>query len=277
MATKFKNGIDADSNRIQNVATPTASNDAVSASTTLSTTAISASNKIVDASGTNTVSGTALSSTNKIVDQTAPSVAQVGTWPSNFWWANHRVQGQSATQGTAPTEATELAVPIAFPFQVTINAISVGVGTTAASAGGVVRLGIRNSTGSASQQAPGTVLIDGGTVPTTSISTYVKVDATNNPTNWASNPVLQPYTLYWLCAIPQGTPTTRAQFIYSNATHLSMGAYSATVPTIGTIPVGYIANATTPASPGTMTASFSLNVLSSTAATQFPAFILRRA
>ena len=66
MATKFKNGIDVNSQKITSVANPTASGDAIHAGISIGTT-ITSSNPAIDKSVVG-VSATAVSSSNKLVD-----------------------------------------------------------------------------------------------------------------------------------------------------------------------------------------------------------------
>lgn len=136
MPAKFKNGIDADSQRIQNVATPTASSDAIPASTTLSTTAISSSNKIVDASGTNTVSGTALSSTNKIVDGTAFTYGLNGVLAPN---------GYTASGSRTFAAQTLYYMRFYCPTPMTVTKLGVAITTTTASGSDWIDMGIFSS------------------------------------------------------------------------------------------------------------------------------------
>jgi hypothetical protein len=91
-------------------------------------------------------------------------------------------------------------MPVRFPFDVTVDRLSVFVGSPAASTGAVVRLGIRNDLSG----RPGTVLLDAGTVSTAAVTTaYVTINVSQ---------ALTANTLYWLSATPQGTPSTRCTF-----------------------------------------------------------------
>ena len=155
---------------------------------------VNASAAIADSklSLTTTVSGTAISSTNKIVDQSSLPVLPFPKPQSTDWLSN--AMGSTA-MGSAIGEATEIAVPIRFAYTITLDRLSVYV-ATAGSAGAVVRLGIRNDNNS----RPGTVLLDAGTAVTT--STDFK--------NVTINQQLAAGVLYWLTVTPQGTPTSKA-------------------------------------------------------------------
>jgi hypothetical protein len=204
------------------------------------------------------ISGTAITKSDNA------AVASMAGWTSGYWFTNHRVQGQTASMGTAPAEGQEMAVPIMFPFDVSVDRIGVRVGTTPSTSGGsgVVRLGIRNNTNAAgaNDNRPGTVLIDGATVATTTADAYINVTI--------SSTTLSAYTLYWLCAIPQGAPATRAQFHYTNSPHLFVSNASQTV----NVAPGWLSSGTTS---GAMGASFSASI-ATVGSTNFPLFWLRR-
>jgi len=185
---------------------------------------------------------------------------QIAGWSNNYWFANHRVQGQSTSMSSAPAEGIEMSVPIMFPFDVSVDRIGLRVGaTTAGSTGALVRLAIRNNS-TANNNQPGTVLIDGGTVATTTADAYINVTIAST--------TLSAYTLYWLCATPQGAPTTRATFYYTNSPNLIVGAASQTV----NLAPGWLSTNTTS---GALTSTFTIS-LATTSTTNFPLFWLRR-
>lgn len=201
------------------------------------------------------ITGTALVKTDNAAGN------QITGWANNYWWNNHRVQGQTTSMTTAPGEGIELCVPIMFPYDVSVDRIGVRVGaTTAGSTGAVVRLGIRNNSTTNNGQ-PGTVLVDGGTVATTTVDQYINVTI--------SSTLLSAYTVYWLSATPQGAPTTRATFYYTNAPYMTVGNFAQSV----NVSPGWISNAST--TTGALPASFSPSI-ATVGTTQFPLFWLRR-
>ncbi|NBX73399.1 MAG: hypothetical protein EBQ89_03785, partial [Alphaproteobacteria bacterium] len=152
-----------------------------------------------------TVSGTAISSTNKIVDAAAPMPFAM-VKPASGDYFTFGVSSSNAASAYA--ESTETCQPIILPHTITIQSISVFVGTGgSAGTGGtpVVRLAIRNDDGN----KPGSVLSEGSTRPSTSGLTNAFATA-----SFSSNPTLNAGTLYWLSATPQGAPQTRTIFRY---------------------------------------------------------------
>ena len=105
------------------------------------------------------------------------------------------------------------------------------------------------------------MLIDGGTVATTTGDAYINVTIAST--------TLSAYTLYWLCATPQGAPTTRSQFYYTNSPHLVVSNASQTVNAAP----GWLANGT---NSGSMGSSFTASI-ATVGTTNFPLFWLRRA
>jgi hypothetical protein len=106
----------------------------------------------------------------------------------------------SAAMATANTQGREYCQIVQFPYDVTLDRLSVYV-ATAGSAGAVVRLGIRND----NNGRPGTVLLDAGTAATTTSDSFATITVSQT---------LTANTLYWLSATHQGTPVTGTLFRY---------------------------------------------------------------
>lgn len=94
------------------------------------------------------------------------------------------------------TDAQELACLFRIPRAMTIDRLGVFT-AVGGSTGSVVRLGLRNFQPSA-PRTPGTVIVDGGTVATTTNTTFSTVTV---------NQALTP-GLVWACVAHQGAPTT---------------------------------------------------------------------
>lgn len=193
---------------------------------------------------TTTVSGTAISSTNKIVDAAAPMPFAM-VKPASGDYFTFGVASSNAASAYA--ESTETCQPIILPHTITIQSISVFVGTGgSAGTGGtpVVRLAVRNDGGN----KPGTVYNEGSTQPSTSGLTNAFATA-----SFSSNPTLNAGTVYWLSATPQGGPQNRTTFRYPTT-------WPVITPTSLTQSAGYtialVSNAsnTTGALPSTFTA-----------------------
>lgn len=102
----------------------------------------------------------------------------------------------SGTGATARTQGRENCQIIQFPYDVTLDRLSIYV-ETAGSAGAVVRLGIRSD----NNGRPGTLLLDAGTAATTTSASYATITISQQ---------LLANTPYWLSATAQGTPVTGA-------------------------------------------------------------------
>jgi hypothetical protein len=85
-------------------------------------------------------------------------------------------------------------VPVYLPYSVTLDRLSIEVVTTPGGTGSVVRLGIYNH--NATTHLPDTLLVDAGTVDTTTTGTK---EATISQTLAAGT--------YWLAAVAQGSPS----------------------------------------------------------------------
>jgi hypothetical protein len=117
------------------------------------------------------------------------------------WYAT----APSAIATGIPPESFERAVPIRVARDCTIDQLAVGV-TVVGSAGAVIRLGVRAD----NNGAPGTLLVDAGTVDGT---------ATGTPTATLGTPLaLTAGTRVWLTAVVQGAATTRPTVRQNTAT-----------------------------------------------------------
>jgi len=115
-------------------------------------------------------------------------------WTTGRWVTP--MGGALSTVGV--TEGTAVAAPIFVPYGKPIDAMACEVVTTAGSAGSVLRLGIATDNGSG---LPGTVVVDAGTVDSTTISIKTAtLGSSYTPTNpgW-----------HWLILVCQGGATTK--------------------------------------------------------------------
>ena len=141
----------------------------------------------------------------------------------------------TATQSvTATTRGnnTALVSPVYIPRTCILDRISLEV-TSAGSAGSVIRLGIY---GSDSNGLPGPLLVDAGTIDSTGTGFLEKtISLTVHP------------GVYWLAAVPQGSPTTAATIRVNMGAALGLGFTSGT--TISTGVPGYAMGLVTGALP----------------------------
>jgi len=150
------------------------------------------------------------------------------------------------SQGGAQTNATNsLNTMSLVPFVISVSATftKIGIYVNTASVGGVVRLGIYNST----DGAPSTRLLDAGTVATTTSSTFASITISQT---------LSP-GIYWLAAVSQ-TATCSAQckgstafvpqvpYLASPANSSTAGFQVASVSGALPTPVGTLVKATSP-------------------------------
>lgn len=104
-----------------------------------------------------------------------------------------------STSSAAPTQSTEHASPIYIGKTCTLNQI--GVNVTVLAAASVVRCGIRRDNAG----VPGTVLLDAGTVATTSTGDKLITISQALTPGW-----------YWLCAVSQGGAPTLSIVVGGN-------------------------------------------------------------
>jgi hypothetical protein len=145
----------------------------------------------------------------------------------------------SSTPAAARAQGREYCQFVQFPFDITLDRLSIFVGT-AGSAGAVVRLGIRND----NNGRPGTVLLDAGTAATTTSNAY--------PTITVSQTLLA-NTPYWLSATAQGTPVTGA--LTRVPTNLWFGGQVGQTTQNQAAAFGYYQDSVTGALPSTFTGS----------------------
>lgn len=154
-----------------------------------------------------TVSGTAISTTNQIIDVTSLYAVRA-LKPSS----GQSILCTGGALGANPSfgDGNEICVPFMLPYSLNITRLTCRVATAGVQGTGgapVVRLGIRNDNGN----KPGTVLIDGGTVSSASTGYKDVIFA---------SVTLNAGTLYWASMTPQGAPQTVAQiFSVTSGTH----------------------------------------------------------
>jgi hypothetical protein len=128
------------------------------------------------------------------------------------------------------------AYPVDIPEDITIDRIGVEVSTAGVQGGGgapVVRIGIYNDNGTG--KAPGTLLLDAGTVDSSTTGLKEKVISQALPKG-----------RYWFAVVPQGAPATSTTLRASvsgndletptNPTTFTQAAYQAQAPCAGALP-----------------------------------------